>query len=165
MQPTPIRDALRQQNSEDLRWRRNIIRLSALGILDFTVISLYQTGIIRSLPDLPGKIFDSNHVNASPDAYVLGVPDGPVSLGAYAANMVLAAWGGDNASGRKPLADLALGAVILGNAAGAAHFMWNMITKQKKVCLYCVTGALINFASAAIAAPHVWKSLKKMGKS
>lgn len=162
MQATQIRDALRNEGDKDLARRRNIIRLSALGILDFTIISLYQTGIIRSLPDLPGRIFDSNKVNASPDAYIMGAPDGPVSLGAYALNMVLAAAGGTEKTGRKPFFDLAVGALVLGNAAGAAHFMWNMVTKQKKVCLYCVAGALINFASAVIIAPTIIRSAKKL---
>lgn len=162
MQAQQIRDVLRNDDSEDLRRRRNLITLSAIGLVDFAVISLYQTGVIRHLPDLPGKVFDSDGVNAAEDAYKMGMPDGPVGAAAYAATMILASAGGSEKTGRTPIFDVALGVVVLGNAAGAAHFLFNMVTKQKKVCLYCVTGALINFASAVIIAPTVLKGVKKM---
>ena len=162
MNVTAIRDALRKEHSADLNRRRKVILLSALGLVDFSIISLYQTGVIKHLPDLPFPIFDSDKVNASEEAYKMGVPDGPVSAVTYALNMVLAAAGGNEGAERKPVYDVALGAVVLGNAAGAAHYLFNMITKQKKICLYCVTGAAINFAAAAIIAPTVIKSFKKL---
>lgn len=162
MNATAIRDVLRNEHSEDLDRRRKVIFLSAIGLVDFCVISLYQTGVIKSLPDAPFDIFDSNKVNASKDAYKMGVPDGPVSAVAYALTMVLASAGGSEEVARKPIEDVGLGAAVLGNAIGGAYFLYNMITKQKKICLYCVTGALINFASAVIIAPTVLKSVKKM---
>jgi len=64
-----MRDALRTGHNEDLDTRRKVILLSALGLVDFSIISLYQTGVIKSLPDLPFEVFDSNKVNASEDAY------------------------------------------------------------------------------------------------
>lgn len=142
--------------ASSLHLRKRLIALSAAGIADFTIISLYQTGIIRRLPDLPGKIFDSNSVNKAPEAKIFGVPDGPVSLGVYALTITLAAAGGMKE--RRPRwLDFATAATVLGNAAGAAYYMGDMIFRQKKVCIYCVTGALINFASAAAA----WKLLKR----
>lgn len=159
-----IRKASHNSASQDMDKRRNIIWLSALGLLDFSIISLYQTGIIKKLPDLPGKIFDSNKVNASPEAYRMGVPDGPVSALVYAGTMVLAAAGGTEAPGRKPVLDVLLGTAIAGNAVGAAYYLYDMIFKQKKVCIYCVTGAVINFASAALIAPLVKKSIRKMAR-
>ncbi len=73
-----MRDVLRTEHSEDLDRRRKVIGLSALGLVDFSIISLYQTGVIKSLPDLPFEVFDSNKVNASEDAYRFGAPDGPI---------------------------------------------------------------------------------------
>jgi uncharacterized membrane protein len=142
--------------------RRKIIWLSALGLLDFSVISLYQTGAIEKLPDLPFEIFDSNKVNASKEAYQFGVPDGPISATVYAATMVLAAAGGSEQSGRKPVMDVLLGATVAGNTAGAVYYLYDMIFKQKKICLYCLTGAAINIASAVIAAPLVKRSIKQL---
>jgi len=68
MKPKAIKQALRAGTSEYLE-RRKIIVLSASGLVDFSIISLYQTGVIKKLPDLPYAIFGSNKVNASPDAY------------------------------------------------------------------------------------------------
>lgn len=162
MDAAAIRNVLRNEKSEDLDRRRQVIFLSALGLVDFSIISLYQTGVIKSLPDPPFPIFDSNKVNASKEAYQMGVPDGPVSAVAYALNMVLAAAGGSEETNRKPIYDVALGGVVLGNAAGAAYYLYDMLFKQKKICLYCLTGAAINFAAAVIIAPTVIKSFKKL---
>lgn len=162
MDITAIRDALRNGGSEDLDRRRKLSLLSALGLVDFSMISLYQTGLLRHLPDLPFAVFDSDKVNGSTSAYQMGVPDGPVSLLTYALNMVLAAAGGDDQADRSPMFDVALGGVVAGNAIGAAYYLYNMVAKQKKVCLYCVTGALINFASVAVIAPTVVRSLRKL---
>lgn len=162
MKAMEIRNELREGVSDNLRRKRKIIALSALGLVDFSIISLYQTGVIKKLPDIPLPIFDSNKVNAANNAYILGVPDGPISATVYGLAMVLAAAGGSESTGRKPAFDVLLGAAIAGNAAGAVYYMYDMIFKQKKICLYCVTGALINIASAIIIAPVVLKGAKKL---
>lgn len=162
MDAIAIKNELRNGHSEDLDRRRKVIGLSALGLVDFSIISLYQTGVIKKLPDIPLPIFDSNKVNAAQDAYRFGAPDGPISAVAYAATMVLASAGGSEKAERSPAFDVALGAVVAGNAAGAVYYLYNMIFKQKKICLYCVTGAAINIASAIIIAPTVIKSVKQL---
>src|SRR4051794_35980438 len=117
MNALAIRNELRNNDSESMNERRKIIWLSALGLVDFSIISLYQTGVIEKLPDLPFEIFDSNKVNASKEAYQFGVPDGPISATVYAATMVLAAAGGSEQSCRKSVMDALLGATIAGNTA------------------------------------------------
>jgi uncharacterized membrane protein len=162
MNAAAMRDVLRTEHSEDLDRRRKVIGLSALGLADFSIISLYQTGVIKSLPDLPFEVFDSNKVNASEDAYRFGAPDAPISAVAYAATMVLASAGGDEQTGRKPAMDVALGATVAGNAVGAIFYLYKMIFVQKKICLYCVTGAAINIASAVIIAPAALRGIRKL---
>lgn len=157
-----IRDTLRNDHSEDLDRRRKIIALSALGLVDFSIISLYQTGVIRHLPDIPHPLFASNKVNAAKDAYMFGVPDGPISATVYGLTMVLASACGSEKADRTPIVDAALGVTVAGNTIGAVYYLYNMIFKQKKICLYCVTGAAINIASAIIIAPTVIKSVKKL---
>lgn len=151
MKVKEIRDELRRGHSEDLAKRRKIILLSSIGLVDFAIITLYQTGIIKKLPEIiPSRAFDSNKVNASRSAYFLGVPDGPVSAVVYASTSVLAAAGGIEKSGRKPVFDWLLGASVAGNAAGAVYYLYDMAFKQKKACFYCLVGAAVNLASAAI---------------
>ncbi len=156
-----IKEALLYNNTKDMNTRRKILLLSALGLVDFSIISLYQTGVIKKLPDLPFSIFDSNKINASKEAYQFGVPDGPVSATVYAATMVLAAAGGTENESRTPVWNTLLGAAVAGNAAGAVYYLYDMIFRQKKICLYCVTGAAINLASAALAAPLVKQSIQR----
>lgn len=151
--PSAISKSLRTGRSATLRRRRRVVALSALGLLDFSIISLYQSGVIQHLPDLPGELFDSDYVNASDEAYQFGAPDAPISAVIYGLNMVLATAGGTEQTGRPPVFDVLLGASLVANAGGAASYLYNMITKQKKVCLYCVAGAAINFASLAVAWP------------
>lgn len=162
MDAIAIRNELRDGRSTALDARRKVVLLSALGLIDFSLISLYQTGIIRHLPDPPHRIFDSDKINASEEAYQFGAPDGPISATAYAVSMVLASAGGSEKTGRKPAFDIALGATVAGNAIGAIYYLSNMVFKQKKICPYCVTGAVINIASAIIIAPTVVRSVKKI---
>ncbi len=124
-----MRDALRTGHKKDLDTRTKVIFISALGLVDFSIISLYQTGVIKSLPDLPFEVFDSNKVNASEDAYRIGAPNALISAAAYAATMFLALAGGDEQTGRKPVLGVALGAIVAGNAVGAVYYLYDMIFK------------------------------------
>lgn len=162
MDATAIRDVLRNQTSEDLDRRRKVVLLSALALADFGFITLYQTGVIRRLPDIPLPIFDTNEINGSEHSYKMGTPDASIATVNHALNIALAAAGGSEGAARKPIFDVALGAVVLANAAGAVRFMRKMIFVQKKICIYCVAGALINFASAVIIAPTVKKGVMKL---
>lgn len=137
---------IRKESSGVTKSRRNIALLNAAGLLDFVPISLYQLGIIRHLPDIPAKLFDSDYVNASRDAQVAGIPDGPISLMGYAANLALIA-GAANKKGKRNLIDYIIAGNAIGQAAGGVYYLYNMATKQKKICPYCVAGALINFAA------------------
>lgn len=159
MRTAAIRQELLGSNDESLKRRRKILWLSAIGLVDFAFISLYQSGAIERMPELPFKSFDSNKVNASVDAYAMGAPDATISSWVYATNMVLATVGGTEQSGRKPVHDVLLGTSIAANAIGAVFYLGKMIFKQQKVCPYCIAGAAINLASAAIFAPVVVKSL------
>lgn len=135
---------IRKRSGRAAASRREIALLSVIGLVDFVPISLYQLGIIRHLPDLPGELFDSDYVNASKEAQVAGLPDGPVSLLMYAANLVLVTGA---LKKKRNVFDYLIAGNSLGQAAGGAYYLYNMATKQKKVCVYCVTGALINFAT------------------
>lgn len=137
---------IRKDKSADTENRRSVAALAAAGIVDFSLISLLQMGYFKRLPDLPGKVFDTVKVNTSKDAVIMGMPDGVISLGAYAATMFIA-MAGTRFKKRSRLLDLALGGIVLGQAVGAAQYLYKMAFVQKKVCLYCVAGAAINFAA------------------
>lgn len=158
MNTAAIQHELLRGHDDNINRRRKIVLLSALGLVDFALISLYQSGVIKRLPDLPFRVFDSNQINAAEDAYQLGAPDGTISALTYASAMVLATWKGGVRAGRKPWHDVALGAAVTGNAGGALYYLGNMIFKQRKACLYCLAGAAINLASLAIVLPLLKKN-------
>ncbi|WP_299762111.1 vitamin K epoxide reductase family protein [uncultured Pontibacter sp.] len=139
-------DKIREDKSAATEKRREIAAWAAVGLVDFSLISLLQMGYVRKLPDLPGDVFDTVKVNTSKDAVIMGMPDGVISLGAYAATMFLA-MAGTRFKKRSKLIDLALGGIVLGQALGAAQYLYKMAFVQKKMCVYCVTGAVINFVS------------------
>ncbi|WP_299826530.1 vitamin K epoxide reductase family protein [uncultured Pontibacter sp.] len=145
-QETSIIDKIRDDSSEATQHRRDIATLAAIGLTNFSLISLFQMGKIKRLPDLPGKLFDTHQVNTAKDAVLLGLPDGVISLGGYAATMILA-MAAIRYKKQARLLDVALGGVVLGQAAGAAQYMVNMTTVQKKACIYCIAGAVVNFAA------------------
>jgi uncharacterized membrane protein len=166
MKATEIRDALRKEHSEDLDRRRKLMLISAEGIADFTLISLLQSGVVRRLPDIPyPQVFDTNGINTSKTSYAMGVPDAVISTVMFAMKMALATAGGSEKASRKPVFDVLLGAVSLGHAVGAAQMTYNMLFKKKKICIYCLTGAGLIFSSAAVIAPTVIRSAKKMFNS
>lgn len=139
-------DKIRKDKSIATEHRRSIAASAAVGLVDFSLISLLQLGYFKKLPDLPGKVFNTVKVNTSKEAVLLGMPDGIISLGGYALTMLLAV-AGSRFKKRSRMFDLALGAVVLGQAAGAAQYLYKMAFVQKRVCVYCVAGAAINFAS------------------
>lgn len=152
-----IRNTLREGSSFTLKNRRKIILMSALGLCDFALISIYQTGVIRNLPDLPLPYFDSNAVNASKKAYASGLPDATSGAMMYALTMILASYGGERKVGRGKIWDkLLMGATVVGSVA-ALQYLYDMVFKQKKICLYCVSGALLNLSML----PYAWKELKQ----
>ena len=162
LEPGAVRAELRDGRSPSLARRRVVGLLAAVGLVDFAVITLYQIGLIRRLPDLPGRVFDSNRVNASAKAYERGLPDGATGALGYAVVLALASAGGSRRSGRSPLLDLALGGVVAASAATAAGYLWNMAREQEKACAYCIVGAALNFAMLPLVAPDVRDAVEEL---
>jgi uncharacterized membrane protein len=159
-----LRRELQQSEKGDLNVRRAIIGLSLVGMGAMTAVSLFQTGIINHLPDPPIKDFDSDKVNSSDTAYALGVPDGTLSLASLAANIPLASFGGANRAKEMPLVPIAAAAKASVEAVVAGWYFYQMPTKEKKWCGYCIVGAAANFGIAALSlveAKKAWKELKK----
>ncbi|MDT0691342.1 vitamin K epoxide reductase family protein [Salegentibacter sp. F188] len=160
--PIEVRDELLNSKAEDMVRRRKLVLLSVLGLINFNVISLLQSGVIKKLPDIPIRVFDTNNIITSKFAYIAGVPDAPVSNVLFAATMVLSTVGGSEKATRKPVFDILLGAVVLGHTIGAGIMLYDMLFRKKKLCMYCLAGAGVIFASAAIIEPVVNKNIKRI---
>ena len=74
--PARLSEELRHATSPDLSRRRGVIGLSLLGAGAMAVVSLYQIGVLRHLPEPPLPALDADRVDASEQAYArLSVPD------------------------------------------------------------------------------------------
>ncbi len=157
-----LRKELQNGTSEGLKKRRGIIVLSLLGIGAMTAVTLLQTGIVKHLPDPPLPNFDSDKVNSSDTAYALGVPDGALSLASLAANIPIAAFGGENRAETIPLVPLAAAAKSTVVAVVAGWYFYQMPAKQGKWCGYCIVGAVANIGIAALSLPEAKKAWENL---
>lgn len=160
--PAQIRSDLLAGSSGDVKRRRAIIVASLAGMAGMTAVSLLQTGILSHLPDPPLKGFDSDRVNLSRTAYAFGVPDGTVALAGLAANLPLAALGARNRAQRAPWVPLLAAGKAAIEAAAAGWYFYQMPTKEKAWCGYCIAGALANAAIFALTLPEAKKALSAL---
>ena len=145
-----------------LKKRRGIIALSLIGMGAMTAVTLLQTGIIKHLPDPPLPDFDSDKVNSSDTAYALGVPDGALSLASLAANIPIAAFGGEDRHETMPILPIAAAAKSTVEAAVAGWYFYQMPAKEGKWCGYCIVGALANVGIAVLSFPEAKKAWKNL---
>lgn len=163
MNPTQLSYELRKGSSPDLERRRQIIGLSMLGAAIGEVITLYQTGVVKELPSLPGPLFDANKVDASNYAYSrFNSPDGPLMTVNYGITAWLASMGGENRGREQPLIPLAMGAKLLFDAFLTAELAREEWAENKALCEYCQVATLATFASLAIAIPEITTAVQTL---
>ena len=160
--PQQLRKELQEGRSGDLRRRRAIIGCSLFGMASMAVVSLSQTGIVKHLPDPPLDSFDSDKVNSSDTAYSLGAPDGTLSLATLAVNIPLAAFGGENRVEQMPIVPVVAAAKAGVEAVAAGWYFYQMPTKEKKWCAYCIAGAIANAAVFALTLPEAAKAVANL---
>jgi len=163
MNPRKLSRELREGETPDLYRRRWIIGLSVVGTAMAQIVSLYQTGIVRRLPDPPLPGFDSDRVDASDYAYSrLSSPDGPIMLASYAVTAWLAAAGGKDRARDQPILPIAMGLKILGDAAVAVELGREEWQENKALCAYCQVATLCSLVSVALALPETRRALRTM---
>lgn len=163
MTPSELSRELREGQSPELANRRWVFGLSMAGVVIGQIVSFYQLGIIKKLPDPPIGIFDSNKVNASDYAYKRGyTPDAVFMLFTYATTAWLAAMGGKNRAKDMPLIPLLMGikAVfdVLTNLE-LAREEWN---DNKKFCAYCQSASLISLVTVLFAVPEALRAARSL---
>ncbi len=142
---------LRHDSGNFLEERRGVIALSLTAIGCMGLIALYQTGLIRSLPDLPLPMMDADKVDASEEAYaMLETPDAVIGLGSYAVTMGLAAMGGKDRVQSQPWIPLALAGKATADAFQAAKLTYDQWAKHKAFCVWCLVAAAATFATVPL---------------
>jgi uncharacterized membrane protein len=163
MKPEELSQQLREGSEKFLAQRRGIVRLSLVSIASMGLISLYQMGIIKHLPDPPLPIFNSDKVDASPEAYsYFWTPDAVLSIVNYGATMILAAMGGRDRAQVQPLIPLALATKVTLDAAGAGKLTVDQWTKHRAFCVWCLLAAGATFATVPLAIPEARVALRQL---
>src|SRR5439155_15911003 len=135
--------------------RRGIVSLSMLASASMGIIALYQTGLIKHLPEPPLPRLDADKVDASAEAYEkLATPDAILGLGSYSATMALAAMGGKDRLEEMPWVPLALAAKVAFDVANAAKLSVDQWTKHKAFCFWCLLAATATFAMVPLVIPE-----------
>lgn len=161
MKPEKLSMELRQGKGEVLDNRRTIIGLSFGSIAVNGLIMLYQTGILKHLPDLPLPLFDAEKVDASGQAYsILDMPDGALAIGSYATTLILAAMGGKNRAKQQPWLPLLMTAKVTFDVANSIKLSIDQWTKDRAFCVWCLTSSAMTFATA----PLVWSETRSAWK-
>lgn len=159
MTPSELSRQLRESDAPDMKTRRWIIGLSLVGAAMGQIVGLYQTGIVKNLPDPPLPLIDSNKVDASDYAYKrLLTPDAFMMLASYAGTAWLAAAGGDKRAEENPGLPLAMTGKILSDVAVAAELGREEWAENKALCFYCQIATLCSLVSLILAFPETMKA-------
>jgi hypothetical protein len=163
--PSQLSRELRTATTPDLRRRRGIVGLSLVASASMGVIALYQTGLIKHLPEPPLRMLNADKVDASDEAYgKLATPDAVLGIGSYAATMALAAAGGTNRARATPWIPLALAAKIAFDVANAAKLSVDQWTKHRAFCFWCLLAAAATFAMAPLAIPEALAAARAISR-
>lgn len=163
MEPRRLSHELRKEKTPELTRRRWVVGLSVLGAAAGAAVTLYQTGVVRRLPDPPLPLIDSNKVDASDYAYKrLNSPDGPLMLVNYGITAYLASAGGKDRAADNPLLPIALAVktvIDTGVSLQLAREEWN---ENRAFCIYCQAATLASIASVALAAPEAIGAARRL---
>ena len=161
--PSRLSHDLRLGTGPDLRRRRWVVGLSLLGAGIGQIVGLYQTGIVKHLPDPPIGPFDSDRVDASDYAYKrLQMPDGFPMILTFTATAALAAAGGKDRAEQMPLLPVALAAKTLFDVATNLKLAREEWADNKAFCAYCQTASLLSVVSVALALPEASRGLRRL---
>jgi uncharacterized membrane protein len=163
MEPKQLSHELREGTSSDLERRRWIVGLSSVGASMAQIVTLYQMGVLKQLPDLPIPFVDSDRVDASEYAYSrLNTPDGPLMLVNYGITAWLTTTGGENRAKENPLIPIAMGVKLLIDAIAAAELAREEWSENKAFCEYCQVATPCSFASLALTTPEVLTAVQTL---
>jgi len=161
LDPETVRQDLRTGRSSGLRRRRAIVGLSLVGLCSMGLVSLYQMGVLRHLPDPPARRFHADKVNAAFGCYQYGVPHGALSMTAHALNILLAAVGGRARARVMPWVPV----IAAGKAAAEAGMAAKTVLHQMPVverawCSYHLMNAVAHVGTFFLTLPEAWEALR-----
>lgn len=163
LSPAQLSRELRLSTSPDLRRRRWVVGLSLFGTLMAQIVTLFQVGLVRRLPDPPVGPFDSSRVDAADYAYSrLQTPDGVLMLGTYAITAGLAAAGGADRAERTPALPLALALKTGFDVATNLRLAREEWQDTKALCAYCQAASVVSLISLVLVLPEAARAARSL---
>jgi hypothetical protein len=165
MQSRELSRELRHGSGRFLESRRGVVGLSLLAAGSMGLIALYQTGVLKHLPEPPLPFLDADEVDAAPEAYGrlgLPVPDAALGFVSYGTTLALAATGGRDRADEQPWIPLALAAKAGIDAVQAAKLTWEQWAKHRAFCSWCLLAAAATFAAVPLVIPEARAALRSI---
>ena len=156
-----VSDDLRRHTGSYLTERRGISGLGLIGSAALAVVTAYQTGVIRRVPEPAFPFLGADAVDASGEAYqLLKTPDGALGMASYATTIALAGMGAADRHRSRPWLPLLLVAKAAYDAAGGAYLTAEQLSKHRKVCGWCVIAAGAGVGMLPLAVPEALAALR-----
>ena len=126
-------------------------------------VALYQLGILKKLPEPPGKFFDTGKVNGSGEAYsILSTPDAFLGLSSYAVTAALVGMGPEDRARTQPWIPIGMGLKLLGDAAMAGKLTLDECRKFRAFSLWSVFTAVATWTALPLALPEVKAAVRHL---
>lgn len=159
-----VSDDLRRGTAPVLRARRRQMAWMLGASAAMGVVTAYQSGLLRRLPDPPLPGIDSSKVDAAGEAYFyLHTPDAALALASYGASMALIGMGAADRAQCRPLIPLLTAAKLASDALGAAYLTVEQLSKHRALCAWCLAATVASAAAVPAALPEAraaWKALR-----
>lgn len=154
---------LRLGSDDVLQRHRMVAGLTLLTISSMGVMTLYQLGILKRLPEPPLPGLDAEKVNGSAQAYgLLSRPDAVLGLGSYAATLGLAAMGDKNRPHIRPWIPLALAAKAGVDLLQTANLTRKSWTDYRSFSLYSLIALVATLATLPLAVPEAIIAFRRL---
>jgi hypothetical protein len=155
--------ALRLGTGPALRRRRRVVGLNLAAAGALSVVALYQTGLIRHVPEPPLPLIDGDRVDADPVAYRwLLTPDALLGIASAGVTAALAAAGPEDRARTHPWLPLATAAKVLLDAGAAIHANGEGFARNRAFCMWCLLAGLANLAAVPYALPEAAVALREV---
>jgi uncharacterized membrane protein len=162
--PAQLSQELRLETSPDLTRRRWGIALSLVGAAIGGVVTAYQTGLIKRLPDiLPGRIWDAEKVDASDYAYKrLQTPDATMMVATYAVTAAVISAGGKDRAEQAPMLPIAAALKAAFDFITCVKLGQEEWAENKALCSWCQVATGLSAATLALTLPEAVRASKAL---
>lgn len=150
-----VSDALRRGASPDLTRRRRAAGLNLAAIGSLLLVTAYQFGILRHVPEPPLPGLDADRVDASGEAYSLfRTPDGSLGMASYAATVGLIGMGASDRAEQHPWIPLLAAGKVGLDVLSSSYLFAEQLTKHRRLCSWCTLAAAASVAAFPLTLPE-----------